>query len=121
MKLNIQNNSIRIRLNQPEILALNEKGVVKMITPFPGNTLTTEIHATEIEEIRCTYIKDIITVKLPSSYLSKWESDSKIGFETTLPLENGVELLILVEKDFKRLVKKKQLDESNLYPNPKRK
>jgi hypothetical protein len=121
MKLRIEDNTIRIRLSQPEILALMEKNSVKMTTPFPGSTLKTEVQLTEREEIECTYSNDRIGLLLPISFLSKWESDEKIGFETRLPLENGGELLILVEKDFKRLVNKKQIDESNLYRNPKRK
>ena len=119
MKVRIENNSLRIRFSQTDVQRLETDKSIQMVTPFASNQLTTTISITNKAEISCDYRDNLISLMLPIDLLHTWKSDHRVGFEKMLLFENGSKLLILVEKDFKKLVNRRKEDESDLFPNPK--
>ena len=122
MKLRITNDAVRIRISKTEVELLKESESVTMETIFPGSeTFSCEIIPDESDSIKVKMDSNRLFVYLSNQEIRTWNPAGKIQLETMLYLENGKELLILVEKDFKRLSNRAREDESDLFSNPKKK
>jgi len=60
------------------------------------------------------FLQNVIQLNVPKSYTKNWDTDSRVGFESTS--ENG--LYLLIEKDFQCLKPRAHEDETDLFPNP---
>ena len=122
MKLRISDNSIRIRVSKVEAEKLMQFETVQMTTGFPADTqLSCQLVPSKVDDLGCTFSSNLISIFIPESMIEAWKSSGTAELETTLHLENGQELLILVEKDFKRLSNRAREDESDLFINPRKK
>ena len=122
MKLRISDNSIRIRVSKVEADKLMQFETVQMTTGFPANTqLSCQLVPSKVDDLGCTFSSNSISIFVPESMIEAWKSSGTAELETTLHLENGQKLLILVEKDFKRLSNRAREDESDLFINPRKK
>ena len=119
MKIRIRDNSIRLRLMQGEVAALQSDGLVAAITQFPGGRdfrYTLESSPASVTPA-AFYSENQITVRLPESQALAWASSNQVSIETTQRLDDGAELSILVEKDFACLAPRDE-DETDMYPHP---
>ena len=122
MKLRISDNSIRIRVSKVEAEKLMQFETIQMTTGFPADTqLSCQLIPSKVDDLGCTFSSNSISIFIPESMIEAWKSSGTAELETTLHLENGQELLILVEKDFKRLSNRAKEDESDLFINPRKK
>ena len=118
MKLRIQGNSIRFRLTQTEVSTCGEADACMGKVEFPdGNTLIYRL--TTGSALSSTFRDNVITIALPEMEVERWMNSDQVGISGKLTLENGDELSILVEKDFKCLTERGE-DESDMFPHPKK-
>ena len=119
MKIRIKGNSIRLRLTKTEIANFGEQGIIEEETQFPGgNRLRYAlISKEEIENTSASFHDNRITVWVPEKIKQSWTSTDLVGFDEKILLENGQQLLLLIEKDFVCLDNTLE-DQSDNYPNP---
>lgn len=115
MKIRINNNSVRLRLNPEDVTQLTQEGKAMSICHFPNGVFRYSVVASSREIISADFTGGTISVEIPSDQLLNWDKDDRVGFEFTT--EEG--LFILVEKDFQCLQPRKHENEDHLYPNPK--
>ena len=104
---------------QGEVTALQQNGVVRSCTQFPGGR---ELHyALESSPASVTlaafYSENQITVRVPESTALAWASTNQVSIKSEQRLDDGTELSILVEKDFACLAPRDE-DESDMFPHP---
>ncbi len=121
MKLRITNDAVRIRISKTEVELLKENESVTLEIIFPGSeTFSCEVIPDNSDSVRVSMEANTLFIYLPNQEVKSWNPSEMIQLESVLYLENGKELLILVEKDFKRLSNRAREDESNLFSNPKK-
>jgi hypothetical protein len=119
MKIRIRGNSIRYRLTRTDVSRMGTDGVVEETTRFPdGNRFHYRLErSAAIKELQATYAENRITLLIPDDRVREWTGSEIIGFRHHVPLPDGSELLLLVEKDFACLDHTLE-DQSDNYPNP---
>ena len=120
MKIRILNNSIRLRLSQPEVENLKRKGKVEARTEFGGPNRSVFIYSLEKKKEGppdAVLSHNHIRVFLAEKMIDQWADTDQVGIKGNMPIGNGEQLRILVEKDFKCLTERNE-DESKLFPNP---
>ena len=67
-----------------------------------------------------TFVDGVVTVTLPAVVVERWVRETVVGLEHAVPLRDGGELRILVEKDFACLDRSmtRGEDQQGTYPNP---
>ena len=115
MKLRISNQSLRLRINQDDLQQLVSTG--KIEETF-GNDIMGRIAYSlltcESEKIDIKLSSGHITVMIPLSFVSEWNSTDRVSFEQHI---SGVR--VLLEKDFQCLTERPHEDESLNFKNPK--
>ena len=118
MKIRIEDNAVRFRLRRSEVDQLAERGALKAFTRFPGSDFEYAIEAAPIiADMEATFDGRRITIRVPQSWIKEWPDSPQVGFETRME-ENGLDLHLLVEKDFVCLDRNLE-DQKDQYPNPK--
>lgn len=118
MKLRIKDESVRLRLDKVDLDTLNEKGKVETVTPFWNRMLKYAVRTTtSVSHLSATFENERIMLYIPESYLAEMIETDKVGFDHVQKNEDGTQLSILIEKDFKCLTTRNE-DESNAFPNP---
>jgi hypothetical protein len=112
MKLRIKNNSIRYRLTQTDVAQLAKAGYITDKVDFGDQSLIYAIQLTKDDELKSTYVNNVITLFMPKGMINELKDTDKTGFEKN----NGL-LYLLVEKDFTCLDNVAE-DQSDNYPNP---
>lgn len=64
-----------------------------------------------------SFLENTITVFVPEKIAREWTATEVVGYNYTIPLENGAALSMLIEKDFVCLDHTFE-DQSDNYPNP---
>jgi len=121
MKIRIKGNSLRLRLTQSEVTQFGESGVVSDSLHFPGSDsmqLTYTIERGASESINVDFAGNEIKLSVPEQLANNWTSTEQVGFEQKLPLNDGEQLLVLVEKDFQCLKPRANENEVDNFPNP---
>lgn len=119
MKIRIRGNSVRLRLTRTEVETFCRDGVYTEQTQFNTHIFTYRLCAKEgITGLQATFDDETISVFLPAAECEVWADSPRVGYENTVPLENGYELYLLVEKDFVCMDETVE-DQSDNYPNPK--
>lgn len=118
----MKDNSIRLRLMQGEVDRFSTEGIVTTATWMgvsPDNCLTYTLKKSEESAAVAAYFeKGEIIVSVPFKLAEDWAGSKKVGIEAQMPLANGEQLHILIEKDFKCLQERPNEDESDAFPNP---
>jgi hypothetical protein len=115
MKLRISNQSLRLRVNQDDLNLLMSSGRLdehfgdESIGKLGYSLLTHEANTISIQ-----LEPSHITVKMPQSYVSEWNSTDRVSFEQNI---SGIKLLL--EKDFQCLSDRPNENESRNFRNPK--
>lgn len=119
MKLRIRGNSLRLRLSQGEVQALEQQGGVEDAIAFPGGKrLIYKLRSdTRISEISAAYIDNLIEIRIPLQQVVQWSESDRVGLSAILPIASG-ELRVAVEKDFACLTRREGEDESDNFPHP---
>jgi hypothetical protein len=122
MKLRVSDNTVRVRISQSELAELKAFIPVRLKVDFPVKAqLSCQLIPSKVDTLGCTFSSSTISIFIPESTIATWNSSTFVKLERTLDLENGKELFILVEKDFKRLSNREKEDESDLFTNPRKK
>jgi hypothetical protein len=113
MKMRIQGNAIRFRLNRREVEQLSKSGRVSDSIQFPGGAALT--YAVELTpgatEIEATYSAGEIRLRAPQELAQRWAETDQTGMTA-----NRAGLEIVLEKDFQCL--HKATVDSDAFPNP---
>lgn len=119
MKLRIQGQSLRLRLKQGELAEFARTGVVQDEISFGDTRLVYRlVSRPDISDLRATFEEHLIEVAVPESRARRWSETEEVGMAARQSLPHGVELRILVEKDFKCLTARPGEDESDSFPHP---
>lgn len=122
MKLRIRGNSIRLRLSQGEVTALITDGAISESVQFsaaPMDRLTYSVQLSlRASEPSASYNNGGILVTLPRGLAVQWAGSDQVGIEHAQSMEQGSELRIAVEKDFRCLQPRPQEDEADNFPHP---
>ena len=119
MKLRIRGPTLRLRLTQGEIRALETHGVVEEHVPFAAGVelvyrLTSDAAA---REISAHYRDGVVEVRIPRSTARQWCTTELVTLAHEQPLPQGV-LRITLEKDYACLTARSDEDESDAFPHP---
>lgn len=117
MKIRIKANSVRLRLTRSDVDRFGREGCLEERTEFGTNELVYAIQTTGNADITADFKNGKITVFVPQPLANQWTGTEKVGFDSRMPLGNGKDLYILVEKDFKCLDETIE-DQSDNYENP---
>lgn len=117
MKIRIKANSVRLRLTRSDVDRFGKEGCLEERTEFGTSELVYAIQTTGNTDITADFKNGKITVFVPQALASQWTATEKVGFDSRMPLGNGKELYILIEKDFKCLDETIE-DQSDNYENP---
>lgn len=120
MKIRIKGNTVRLRLSQSEVTALETEGhVSESITFGPDQILTYTLSRAAAEKISASYAASQIRIVLPDAVARAWTNGDEISIiaEQDNAVNGG--LSILVEKDFRCLTERAGENEEDLFPHPK--
>ena len=113
MKLRIQDNSLRFRLTQREVMRLKEHGQVEAEVRFTADrSLSYSVTSTQaIENIEVEYTADCVGVLLPRPCVLAWAESDQAS------IAGHGRVKVLVEKDFQCLHGPDRWD-PDAWPNP---
>ena len=99
MKIRIQNNSLRIRLNEREVAELNNGHQFNSKTSFPTGELIFNLAAGSGNSAELN--GSSVSIIVAQSTVEQWATTNEITIAMEFPLSNEKNLSILVEKDIK--------------------
>jgi len=121
MKLRIQGNSLRLRLQQREVAQLHGCGrlsesLVLGIGPQENFTYSLERHpgATVLILREPTGL----VVRLPAAWAAELAESDQAGVDVEVPVAPGVMVRVKIEKDYACLTERPGEDERDAFPNP---
>jgi len=118
MKLRLQGNSVRLRLNQQEVAQFSKMGFYEDTIQFgSGARLSYSIEASfQLTSPQVAFKNGSIQIKIPNSLGMEWATTDQVGISAEQTIENDKSLSILIEKDFKCIHSDEH--EPHAYPNP---
>jgi hypothetical protein len=119
MKIRIQGNSIRARLNQTEVARMGAGNAVQEITSFSATSkLVYSVKPSSVPKVNATFDGMNLTIELPLEQVVRWSTSDQVGIG--METENGSQtsLRILVEKDFACLHSSGE-ESADSFPNPR--
>jgi len=117
MKLRLNANSLRLRLNQAEVAQFSKTGYVEETVDFgPGARLSYILEtSTKISSPQALFQNGELRVRVSCATSMEWAMSDRVGISGEQTLDNGKRLAILIEKDFKCLHGDVDPD---AFPNP---
>src|SRR5258708_30494198 len=102
MKLRMQPNSVRLRLNQAEVAQFSKTGYVEETIEFvPGTSLTYVLESSSsIPMPQASYKNGELRVQIPTAPGMECATAEAVGVSGEHPLSSGDVLSLLIEKDF---------------------
>jgi len=119
MKLRIKGPTLRLRLTQGEIQALEAHSVVEERVPFAaGVDLVYRLRRDPAaREISASYEQGVVEIRVPEGAAREWCTTELVTLAHEQPLPVGV-LRITLEKDYACLAPRSDEDESDNFPHP---
>ena len=119
MKLRIQGNSLRLRLNQSEVSQFSKTGYVEDAVQFaPGSSLSYTLESiSSLTAAKAAFANGSLRILVPGAEATDWACSDRVDMTGSQPLESGKSLSILIEKDFQCLHGADARD-PDAYPNP---
>ncbi len=113
MKLRIQGNALRLRLNQTEVAQFSKMGFYEDAIEFsPGARLTYALESSSgVSALRAIYRDGSLRIQVPHKAGLEWATSEQTG------ISGGDHLSITIEKDFQCLHGDGARD-PEAYPNP---
>jgi len=101
MKLRIQGNTLRLRLNQKEVRTVRDGGHVESSIAFaPGCSLSYLLESSvSAESTSASFDGKVIRVTIPVCQMTEWVGSDQVGIEARSQFGVG----LLIEKDFQCL------------------
>ena len=122
MKLRIRGNSLRFRLTQGEVARLIAEGRISESVHFsPGleDRLTYSLETcTNASKVSASLRGKEVNIAIPAAEASRWANTAQVGIEQIQIVGMGMDLRIVIEKDFRCLQPRLEEDESDNFPNP---
>ena len=119
MKLRINGNAIRLRLNRSEIVIFGEHGLLEEKTEFINGI--TFVYALErkagIDKLEASFQGNMIRVFVPEEIVNQWTTTDIVGYDDNMDIGNDCHLKLLIEKDFACLENSTE-DQKDNFPNP---
>ncbi|MCB9639147.1 MAG: hypothetical protein H6728_12645 [Myxococcales bacterium] len=121
MKMRIRDNTIRFRLNQPEVQSFSQEGYVETKISF-GPSADQQLRYAIVRDQQATevfadYQDNTVTVHVPPQIAQQWTETDQVGFETPKDPDEK-QIYILVEKDFQCLKPREGQEDANAFPHP---
>jgi hypothetical protein len=106
MKIRIRGDSLRLRLSQSDVRALDDEGSVGDELHFPaGSALGCELRVVDgIDGLDAVLDDHRIRIAMPRDWARRLIDTDEVGVRSEIALEGGRTLVLLVEKDFRCLV-----------------
>jgi len=121
MKLRLRGNSVRIRLTQSEVKALDETGSWEeavVFGPAAAQRLVYRVETASVSQPSVSMstcgVETVVKAVLPQQQVAKWANGTDVGIYFGEPWG----LKVAVEKDFRCLDEKRDEDESDNFENP---
>ena len=115
MKIRIQGNVIRFRLNRREVGEFSTSGRVSASVDFPGRRLSYAL--VKGPEMAALFDGDEIRVVVTEAAAAEWANTEQVGI-TARAAAGEAEVEIIVEKDFQCMHKGEEGKDPEAYPNP---
>ena len=115
MKMRIQGNAIRLRLNRREFEQFSGEGRVNDSIRFPaGGALNYRVERTATAQaVEAAYSAGEITIRVPHPVAKHWAESDEVGISVA---NGGLE--IVIEKDFQCMHKGAGARDPEAFPNP---
>jgi hypothetical protein len=119
MKLRIQGNSLRLRLNQAEVSQFSKTGFLEDSIQFaPGASFAYALESlSSLSAPKALYANGWLRIQVPGAEATDWVRSDRVGISGEQPLESGKRLSILIEKDF-RCLHGEDARDPDAFPNP---
>jgi len=118
MKIRIKDNTVRFRLSRPEVEEFGKTGNIESRTEFSPMPFIYALKSSSASnELSVTFQNNTITLQVPESWVDDWLHNNRTGFEGKTIAENGKQIHLLLEKDFKCLDNTIE-DQVDNYENP---
>ncbi|MCR5887444.1 hypothetical protein LRS06_06540 [Hymenobacter sp. J193] len=103
MKLRLEDNTLRLRLDQPEVTAFRQHGRLETVVPL-GLRATDQLtytleRTTDVPALTVQAEAGCIRVLLPAAVADAWTSTEQVSLRGTVAVQHNQVLHILVEKD----------------------
>jgi hypothetical protein len=119
MKLRIQDNTIRLRLNRREVGEFETAGRVEAFLDFPGGRrLMYVLENGGGPGMDALFDGACIRVRVPEPAAREWIGTDQVGIRHRQALGDDAELEIVIEKDFQCLHKGADARDPEAFPNP---
>ncbi len=119
MKLRIHENSLRIRVNRPDLDALRRDGCIEhRLVIALGSALVYRLELCEEQSLSARLDGSCVTIRLPRAMAEEWYDDSAVSVSGVQPGDSRSPLNLLIEKDFACLVPRSGEDQSTYFSNP---
>ncbi|MDX1684014.1 MAG: hypothetical protein R3275_02200 [Saprospiraceae bacterium] len=118
MKLRINGNSVRIRVNQLEFEAFEEYGSIADILELPGGPISYALEKCEEDTLNVSRLGDSIRIGIPKEMAEKWRSEAAVGFNH-IQKTGDKEIEIIVEKELKCPTPENCKADEDAFPRPK--
>ena len=99
MKLRIQNNSVRLRLNEGEVKELNAGKGISSLTQLPGGNLSFVLKKGGANSVR--FNQGELIIEVHDQQIKEWADSEEVTIAMEFDTPNEEKLSILVEKDMK--------------------
>jgi hypothetical protein len=116
----MKGNSVRIRLTRPEVERFRREGYIETNTAFVSNVFTYALQVMPNDysnELSADFRDCILTLYIPERLAEQWTGSDIAALETSMDVDNGEKLDLLLEKDFKAVDEPVE-EESENYQNP---
>lgn len=119
MKVRIKGNFVRYRLSKSEVEKISTTGSLEESTHFGGDHVFTYalISKEGISDLEADFVNSKLSVYIPTAHAASWFTNNKVGYKTTIRVDENITLDLLIEKDFQCLDEVVE-DQSDNYPNP---
>lgn len=119
MKLRIHENSLRLRVNRPDLDTLRRDGRIEhRLVISAGSALVYRLELCDAPQLSAQLDGTCVTVKLPRAMAQAWYDDDQVSLTGVQTGDPQFPLTLLIEKDFACLVPRPGEDQSTFFANP---
>jgi len=105
MKIRLENQEIRFRINEEEKAILLEGNMLYVYLSYGKGAFNSHSYtimiSNKVDKITLNIINGVFEVFFPETYAKAWD-DKKVGFEEIIKIEDARDLKIIVEIDLKK-------------------
>jgi len=118
MKIRLNKNTVRLRLNRSEVDKFGSEGKVEESTALLPTGFVYALKSNKrIDSLKIEFENNRITILVPHNLGIEWVKSEQVGMENLVEGLNDNKIHLLVEKDFKCLDNTAE-DQSDNFENP---